>query len=261
MKELNYKRAWTEMIHPKYLELPEPIRLIFNQTTGESDNMGQAHKTLETIGASADLIAKFDTIEPEQLAIASEIIYWLGHLATDRIWNNKGQYWKFKSLAEQSLTKRNAWEAMRGAKNQISDEIDRFKEHKAGSSYDDEEVAEILKSEVVLNCFTVDSCRAVNFKPHPFVIGPGHLKGDSMYLDPNSHGCYYRGRDTASGTCGLPYSAHTHETVVFLRIITPIEAKPDGNFSLSDEMKAELVACKDILDKYKIKVDGFGFIK
>ena len=51
---------------------------------------------------------------------------------------------------------------------------------------------------------------------HPFMIGLGHMKSDSMYLDVNAHGCYWKGQDRRQ--CGLPYDDPTHKPVVTLMV-------------------------------------------
>lgn len=62
--------------------------------------------------------------------------------------------------------------------------------------------------------FAVLEVMHVNYKPHPFVIGPEHMKTDSPYLDPESAPCAFR---EASGVrCRLPYKAHTSERALAL---------------------------------------------
>lgn len=100
--------------------------------------------------------------------------------------------------------------------------------------------------------FTLASTEAVNFKPHPFVIGTRHITYASDYnggiIDDSVMS------KVPCAACGEPLSSHTYDTVMFLRFSKNITGK---------EAKVELQRIvKEIEDKGdKEKIDGFAFIK
>ena len=98
--------------------------------------------------------------------------------------------------------------------------------------------------------FTCESVRHVNFKPHPYMIGPGHLLKGHMYLgeaeikEAEGAGvhCYDHG-------CRIPYDQHTSDFVAFLILKHDV-----ANAKAADQ----LMLVKPFAMEQKI--DGFGFI-
>lgn len=254
MKEFNYTRAWAEAVHPAFLGLSQEIRDAYTHTTGEAGIIKQEGSSHQVTGASADLLKRFDALEPVSLAWAGKVCYYLGHLAIDRMWNDKGQGWKFEMMADQSLIKRGFALQITSAETQMKELLKPYHEHKEGTTYDDEEVAELLKLEVGKTAdfkSVVMSCCCVNFKPHPFCIGQSHFPKDgAMYLNPHQAGCEYQD-NRHSKKCGLPYEDHTHDRVVFIRPNDPED---------KDAISADLLICKTIIEAHEIKVDGFALV-
>ena len=100
------------------------------------------------------------------------------------------------------------------------------------------------------NAFTCESVQHVNFKPHPYMIGPGHLLEGHMYLgeaeikEAEGAGvhCYDHG-------CRIPYDQHTSDFVAFLRLKHNVANAEAAN---------QLMLVKPFAMEQKI--DGFGFI-
>lgn len=96
--------------------------------------------------------------------------------------------------------------------------------------------------EIVEGFFIVKSITNVNYKPHPYTIGPEHIKNSkSMYLEPDSAPCAVQG-------CRLKYAEHTSDKVLFLSI-------------LKDLTKDE---AQNVLKKLPLeenKIDGVAFIE
>jgi len=116
--------------------------------------------------------------------------------------------------------------------------------HEAGTSYSDEELE--YKFRTSFNgTFIVRGIRNVNFKPHPFTIGPKHMENSGMYLDPNSAPCAVPG-------CKLKYEDHLSDKVMFLecaRDVTEKEAK-------------EVLGSQKIIDAMEhFEIDGFAFVE
>lgn len=103
--------------------------------------------------------------------------------------------------------------------------------------------------------FTVKSITNVNHKPHPFMIGPGHVKhasdkfggrlGTEAIESAERAGiyCYQKG-------CQLPYDQHKSDKVCFLQFT--------GNYRQS-ELNEKLKACEAVM--LREKIDGFGFVE
>ena len=104
----------------------------------------------------------------------------------------------------------------------------------------------------------VDDIQAVNFKPHPFMIGPRHvgwaadhffgmLSSDAIE-DAEKHGitCAHR-------NCQLKHHEHTYDTVCFVRLTTETT-------QLNEAQRDELVKLKDLFAEENVKCDGFAFI-
>lgn len=115
--------------------------------------------------------------------------------------------------------------------------------HKNGTSYD---TADLLLDSQRLpqQSLKFVSCGGVNFRPHPFVIGPRHLSSGSTYLDPFSAPCAMQG-------CGLPYERHTHDTAMFVELIAPYDEKA---------VASVLTQVKALAETNKVTIDGFAFL-
>ena len=91
-------------------------------------------------------------------------------------------------------------------------------------------------------CVRIAGLEHINHRPHPFTIGPNHLKGDSLVLDPDSAPCAHRG-------CALSYNEHESDYVVVLA--------PARDGVTEDEVKPVLEALVKELEADKL--DGFVF--
>ena len=111
--------------------------------------------------------------------------------------------------------------------------------------------------------YKFESIESVNFKPHPFTIGPklvayasdnfsGMLGTPAIesYEEKYGSSCAYRDKD---GKCRVLYSEHTSERAAFLRVKTDKELKE------IKELPKFLFAIKPELIKEKI--DGIAFLK
>ena len=104
----------------------------------------------------------------------------------------------------------------------------------------------------------VDDIQAVNFKPHPFMIGRRHVTWASNHFsgilssdaieDAEKHGITCAMRD-----CYLKRHEHTYDTVCFVRLATETTR-------LNEAQRDELVKLKDLFAEENVKCDGFAFI-
>lgn len=76
--------------------------------------------------------------------------------------------------------------------------------------------------------FSIMSITEVNFKPHPYMIGPRHIQNNILHpeeirrLEKTGVNCYHP-------KCTASYDEHTHDTGMFLKLtcnLTEEEAKP-----------------------------------
>lgn len=80
-----------------------------------------------------------------------------------------------------------------------------------------ERIQEELKSQDLFKCLEVNN---INHKPHPYMIGPAHIKysnegGRGGIL--NEQVC--REVKCAHTGCNLPYAEHTSDNVAFLQLL------------------------------------------
>jgi hypothetical protein len=105
------------------------------------------------------------------------------------------------------------------------------------------EIPEELKECEVAIVHKVDT---VNFKPHPFVVGPKHITHASQYCGG------ILGKETMQAIpcahCGRRYEEHTYDTVVFIKLKRNCTAS---------EIQPWL---KEIAEKVT-RIDGFAFIE
>lgn len=99
--------------------------------------------------------------------------------------------------------------------------------------------------------FTVEMIESVNYKPHPYMIGPQHIPEGGGVLDDNTirfmerlgvH-CGWRG-------CTLPYDQHTYDTVMFIKLKQNVD---------QETIRLQFLKIKPILEENKI--DGIGFLE
>lgn len=99
------------------------------------------------------------------------------------------------------------------------------------------------------NVFKVNSVLNINHKPHPYMIGPNHIKAnDSVYL--SIERCEKQGVYCAHPGCGEKYKDHTSDEVIALKLLKNATNK-EANDSLKDLIK---VIGEDF-------VDGFIFVE
>jgi hypothetical protein len=134
-----------------------------------------------------------------------------------------------------------------------------YMDHEPGTEYGSNELPALYESHVagVLNVLRVTP---VNHKvayghngpsrhlgrvpnDHPFMIGPKHMEGSDMVLDPTCAPC---------AACGMPYSNHTYDTAMMVQ--------PARNLT-KDELQAALVTLKDVNEEREDGIDGFGLVK
>jgi hypothetical protein len=85
--------------------------------------------------------------------------------------------------------------------------------------------------------------KSVNFKPHPFMIGPKHFpKNGGMYIKPRQAPC-------CMPDCGLDYDQHTSEQIVMMKLLQDITNK---------DIQPILLSIKDWLEKNKFSGVGFN---
>jgi len=246
MKEFNYKRAWEEFVHPEFLKLSEAVHKAYQATGKQVDNIKQVGANHKVEGQTPDLVALFDAVPAEELAWASKVVYFHGHLSSG-VSQSGGLYWKFEILADESVLRRGTSEDIRRAKERIDGALKAYHDHKEGTEYDNEELPGYLKSQLPDIAGAVEPVQAdhVNHKPHPFVIGGRHFPKDGgMYINPRQAPCALEG-------CNLSYDEHTSERALFVRLLT----KDEG------VIKAALTKIIEFCKAQAIKLDGFAVVR
>lgn len=281
MKEFNYERCWRTDCEPAFKKLSGGE--IFNANAGGiygllcrvellSPYLTQHKKHLstlvfveETSHRLRELLPRieddFDRVQCELLAEASELVYWAGHLAPGispssgknaigKRLQESGLYWKFQSLAVASIIRRNGGEALCQAKARHTAAHKKFYDHKEGTEFDNEELAEKY-ADIGGDIFEVCAVANINYRVedshvrgHPFMIGLKHMQGDSGRLD-MSQPCAYPG-------CGACLEDHKSDRVMVLRLKKAI---------MKAAVNPQLLQMKDKLAEDKIKLDGFAFEK
>ena len=252
MKEFNYKRAHAEWAVPEYHKLSPEIRSLFSRVQREGNEWHQNRDT-SIDWPTDDIKAAFDAIPSDELIHGMQVIYGLGHWGhagsdNPTLKDGHGAYWKFETLAKRSLIDRRPYKPW--AERDIAKD---FMEHKEGSEYSMGELVDLAQP--VCRIYTPVEGRAVNYKVqgkvgHPFMIGLGHFQKDSIYLDPNLHGCYWPG-EAGKERCGLPYSVHTHDVALIVR----------GPSPYTEEQRNEIKAIFDACTSKKARIDGIAFIE
>lgn len=104
--------------------------------------------------------------------------------------------------------------------------------------------------ELVGDLFEVKGIHGVNHKPHPYMIGQGHIRNNILNEDEIrrlekaglAH-CYQTG-------CRVPYDEHTNDRAIFLGMVRTLTNK---------EAYDALYQCMQILESEKIA--GFVFVR
>lgn len=250
MREFNYKRAWRQYIKPKFNKLSPAVMSAYKATEAVVDKLEQgpnASPYVQGEGLTPELKGLFNAVSAKELAKASEIIYHYGYLSPEGTAQKAGLYWKFQSLAYASLMDReeDVSEIRYKAKTRMSKALNRFMDHKPGSNYENDEViGKILSGNRSLgkDVVTMIDVRNINFRPDVFCIGQRHFGSGSMYVDPNIAPC---------AACGQPYSEHTSEKVMVVRVLS------EDKSLVGQTLKEILKACA----KIGVKLDGFVQIK
>ena len=257
MKEFNYKRAWKQYVKPEFDRLSPAVITLLDRVRDVVDSLGQ-DRSLALVGQTPELVAAFDAIPAEELAWASKVIYYYGHLASDGSAQTGGLYWKFEKLADASLINREKVDcsqslstpglvALHEAKTKMDVALKGFDDHKEGTEYDNDELPKFLTELLPELAGVVELLKAdnVNYKPHPFMIGPKHFPKDGgMFIQPRQAPCAMQG-------CNLSYDEHTSDRALFVRPLT--ENEPD--------IKAALKKIVEACTKTGIKLDGFALVK
>ena len=247
-KEFNYARAWREYVKPEFKKLYPAIKAAYDETFKVVDTLNQVGASHQLTGQSASLISLYEAIDPEILAWASQVVYFYGHLSPEKTAQEGGLYWKFQILADTVFFARKdvSSEVARRAKIKMDKALNNFDDHKEGTEYDNDELPDYIASitpDIGAGDVSILRVDDVNHKPDMFCITGKHMRlSQGMYLDPNVAPC---------GVCGQPYSAHTHERAMLLKVHTEKEER------IKEAMKRILGFCEE----HKIKIDGFALVK
>jgi len=256
MKEFNYQRAWKEFVKPEFDKLSATIQGLLAQTRACVDSLAQNGNGL--VGQTPELVAAFDTVPVEELAWASKVIYYYGHLASNRECQEGGLCWKFEKLADASIINRQKVDcskplstpglvAMHDSKSKMDEALEGFHDHKEGTEYDNDELPEFLTRLLPELAKVVEILKAdyVNHKPHPFCIGPRHFPKDGgMFINPRQAPCAMR-------DCNLSYEKHTSDRALFVKPLT--ENEPD--------IKTALQKIIDTCKTLTIDIEGINIAK
>ncbi len=264
--EFNYRRAWQELANPQYEALPDAVKEAYRIVATEGRDLQQdKHLLVPVMPKIADLLAPFDTGD---LCLFMKVIYNWGHWAyTDIVdgvntkfgptSDDAGAYWKLENMIRQIIVdmpnpRLDNHESAICHKYgddhpMLKSNMDgKFMDHKPGTDWSNEELPGKYQH-LVVDDFHISEVRCVNFKPHPFMIGPRHFPGDGegSYILPRKAPCAMRG-------CCLDYDEHTHDVAMFLKCKRQLPNK---------EAAAALMKLKNAFEEDKVRVDGFAFLK
>jgi hypothetical protein len=249
-KEFNYERAWKEYVKPEYDKLYPSISAALSLTQQHVHQLQQIGANHQLSGITEEISKAYDAIPTEILAVASQVVYYYGHFASDQSLQDGGLYWKFQILAHASLAKRkDAYgpdSPCDNARRTMDTALNQFDDHKEGTEYNDDEVPSYLLShypDLNNDVVTILKVQHVNHKPDVFCIGPQHMKlSQGMYLDPTVAPC---------AVCKSPYSEHTSDRAMFVKVLDEDKEKLGG----------ALTKIKDACAALNIKIDGFTLVK
>lgn len=115
--------------------------------------------------------------------------------------------------------------------------------------------ADLLRS----SAFMVDGITHINFKPHPFTIGPEHLKkSNGAYLEADSAPCAFRQGGGHFEACNLTHAEHKSDKVLALQLRRNTDNKSAQKTlkSIADEMikdGIDGIIFVDTKDKFRIE--------
>jgi len=117
-----------------------------------------------------------------------------------------------------------------------------------------EEYKELIEKELQDDRITIKDVADVNHHPHPYTIGPAHIK----YA--NDHHSGRIGKETCENVgcahtgCTTPYDQHTSNKVCFIQFTEDI---PAGDFQ--EEIQRVIDTLPEVFNKNA--VEGFAFIE
>jgi hypothetical protein len=241
-REFNYARAWKDYVAPEFTELHPSVNKAFLLTMERVNELHQEGACHALTGVTQDLMNLFEKVPAKHLAWASQVVYYYGHLSPSGTAQEGGLYWKFQIIADTVLFRHGANEDVYQAKQKMQAALDNFNDHKEGSEYADDEVPErisVLSPNIGAGAISILKVDCVNFKPDMFCIGPQHFPKDgSMYIKPEQAPCAH---------CKQDYKAHTHDRVMFVKILTENQ----------DDVKTALQRIIDLCKEQSIRLDGF----
>lgn len=255
----NYERAWDEYVSKEFETLSKAVLTAYKETLKEVDNIEQIGASGSVSGHTQELMELYDNIPASELAWAHEVVYYYGHLAYNKQGQTGGLYWKFQKLANMSLLNRKPRdpELLVKAKAKMKNALDKFNDHKEGTSYSNEELPGFLykiNPDMGKGLLKIYKVSDVNHKPDVFCIGTAHLnKSTGIYLDPNVAPC---------ASCRQPYSNHTFDRVIVMQPIIGQDQNPetflqDNRDAISDILNN----IKQLCEAAGEKIDGFVFVK
>lgn len=114
--------------------------------------------------------------------------------------------------------------------------------------------ADLLRS----SAFMVKEITHINFKPHPFTIGPAHLKNSGPTLDADSAPCAFKKGGGHFEACALSHAEHKSDTVLALQLRrnTDTDAAQKALKSIATEMETDKingVIFVETKDKFRIE--------
>lgn len=235
--EFDFRKAWTEWAKPKFDALPADIRETYELIAMTYGELKQNKQLNIDWPEDEELRTRFYKIAAEYLAKAIPIIYAYGHWGSGwAIPNDGGAYWKFEKLGKKMLIDK----GLAGA----------WTEHEC----DTKQFVVLSPLEIAVDEGLKDSglhrrdITNVNFKPHPFVIGPQHFPKDGgIFIRPEQAPCAMRG-------CNLSYAEHKSDRVL---VVSGLELGEDDKPLPEQEVALRFLV--PVLEKYEI--DGFVFVK
>ena len=108
---------------------------------------------------------------------------------------------------------------------------------------------QIIESEPKI--LILDDIISINHKPHPYTVGPEHIKYASDHHNGMLGNATLEAVPCAFSGCNLPYDQHTHNTVAVLKL-----AQDSDNETIRDILKNAVEAGME-----NDGIDGFVFVE
>lgn len=274
--EFDFRKAWFHLAKAGYDALEPATKALIARTVKACEDQRQNSKL--GMDWPTDESIKHDMFElsRDELAKSIACVYFYGHWfdpgylrdqrallqccrdeersneqlsCAEWLLRRDGGYWKYDLLAKQAWIERFPgadWKAIANVEGACDNF--KFKKHVKGTDMDDEELA-AKYTPLLDSLLIVKRVDRVNYRPHPFCIGPQHFPKDGgIYIDVHQAPCAYR--DAARVRCNLSYEDHVSDHVMFLQL-------------KRDCLKSELLAViKPVEDEMKKdKIDGFVFVE